>query len=163
MSARLLPQTARLTTCVTSRSSRVISRPSVCATVHLSRIMSSSSASNPGRTTGQGTGDWPLDPKDASQVRGHVTWIKGMAEEMVGRISGAQSWTESGQQDKARGIHEMRLAKEEGDRRAEYDKRSPIILNVEGTSEKVAGYMTGCAGMKERGSEKQNAAKSKTT
>lgn len=84
-------------------------------------------------------------------------------QEMVGRVSGAQSWTQSGQQDKGRAVHEMRLAKEEGDRQAHYEKRSPMILNVEGTGEKVAGYMTGCAGMKERGDEKKQAAKAKTT
>ncbi|RPB24822.1 hypothetical protein L211DRAFT_784604 [Terfezia boudieri ATCC MYA-4762] len=119
--------------------------------------------SDSGRSTGAGPTGQPLDPKEASQVRGHVIWIKGMAEEMVGKVSGAQSWTQSGQQDQQRALQEMRLAKEEGDKRAHYEKRSPTILNVEGTGEKVAGYMTGCAGMKERGDEKKRAAKAKTT
>lgn len=84
-------------------------------------------------------------------------------QEIVGKVSGAQSWTQSGQQDKERAVHEMRLAKEEGDRQAHYEKRSPTILSVEGAGEKVAGYMTGCAGMKERGDEKRHAARAKTT
>lgn len=80
----------------------------------------------------------------------------------MGKVTGAESWKQCGQEDKARAVHEMRLAKEEGDKQANYDKRSPAVLTVEGAGEKVAGYMTGCAGMKERGGEKQHAAKAKT-
>ena len=83
-------------------------------------------------------------------------------QELIGTVIGAESWKQSGQEDKARAVHEMRLAKEEGDRRAQYDKRSPTVLNMEGTGEKVAGIMVGCGGMKERGDEKKHAAKAKS-
>ncbi|KAF8449793.1 hypothetical protein BGX38DRAFT_1186209 [Terfezia claveryi] len=131
--------------------------------VIISRAMSTTGPSDSRRSTGAGPTGQPLDPKEASQVRGHVTWIKGMAEEIVGKVSGAQSWTQSGQRDQQRAVQEMQLAKEERDKQAHYEKRSPTILNVEGTGEKVAGYMTGCAGMKERGDEKKQAAKAKTS
>jgi len=117
----------------------------VSYSIILSRKMSSTGPAGTGRETAadaRPTGQ-SVDPKDASQIRGHAVWIKGMAEEMVGKVSGAESWTQSGHDDKTRGVNEMRLAKEEGDKKAHYENRSPTVLNVEGTGEKVAGYMTG--------------------
>lgn len=48
--------------------------------VTISRAMSTTGLSGPGRSTGAGPTGQPLEPKEASQVRGHVTWIKGLAE-----------------------------------------------------------------------------------
>lgn len=42
--------------------------------------MSTTGPSDSERSTGARSAGQPLDPKEASQVRGHVTWIKGMAE-----------------------------------------------------------------------------------
>jgi len=57
----------------------------------------------------------------------------------------------------------MRVAKEEGDKKLDYRQRNPSSLHAEGTSQKVAGKLTGCPGMQERGFEKQQAAKEKGT
>ena len=163
------------------------------AGVVISRGMSSTASASGQEGAPPGA---PANPKDASQVRGHISWVKGVTEvsvalhcslfwvttadicikkkkkkkklstkpqELIGTITGAETWKQSGLEDKARAVHEMRLAKEEGDRQAQYDKRSPAVLNVEGTGEKVAGIVVGCGGMKERGDEKKHAAKAKST
>ena len=77
-------------------------------------------------------------------------------------MTGAQNWTEAGKADKEAAIREMRLAKEEGDKQANYGQKSPTMLNVESTVEKVAGKVVGCEGMKERATEKAEALKDKT-
>ncbi|KAH0613810.1 uncharacterized protein H6S33_005696 [Morchella sextelata] len=96
-----------------------------------------------------------------SQVKGHVVWIKGAVNEMVGRMSGSESWTNSGRADQAHAIEEMRAAKTEGDAKLGLDKRGPGMLQAEGKMEGMAGMMVGCQGMKERGAVKCETGKRK--
>lgn len=96
-----------------------------------------------------------------SQVKGHVVWIKGAVNEMVGRMSGSESWVNSGKADQEHAIEEMRAAKTEGDAKLGLDKRGPGMLQAEGKMEGMAGMMVGCQGMKERGAVKCETGKRK--
>ncbi|RPA91615.1 hypothetical protein L873DRAFT_1640065, partial [Choiromyces venosus 120613-1] len=96
-----------------------------------------------------------------SQVRGHARWIKGAMNEMVGKISGSESWKTSGQRDQVAAIEEMRAAKAEGDTKLRCEERSPTMLQMEGKMEGIAGMIVGCQGMRERGVQKCEAGKSK--
>lgn len=80
---------------------------------------------------------------------------------MVGRMSGSESWVNSGKADQEHAIEEMRAAKTEGDAKLGLDKRGPGVLQAEGKMEGMAGMMVGCQGMKERGAVKCETGKRK--
>lgn len=82
---------------------------------------------------------------------------------MIGNMAGSPSWQESGRQDKQAAVGEMRAAKQQGDQAADYDSRNPTALNAEGKAQGIAGGLTGCGGMQERGSEKQQVADQKAS
>lgn len=77
---------------------------------------------------------------------------------MIGNITGASSWQKSGRKDKQAAVGEMRAAKQQSDQEVDYDSRNPTALNAEGKVQGIAGGLTGCSGMQDRGSEKQQAA-----
>lgn len=82
---------------------------------------------------------------------------------MIGNMTNAPSWQESGRKDKQAAVDEMRAAKQRSDQQVDYDSMNPIALNAEGKAQGIAGSLTGCAGMRERGSEKQQVASEKTS
>lgn len=77
---------------------------------------------------------------------------------MIGNMTNAPSWQESGRKDKQAAVSEMRAAKQQSDQEADYDSRNPVALNAEGKAQGIAGGLTGCGGMQERGSVKQQVA-----
>lgn len=82
---------------------------------------------------------------------------------MIGNATNSPSWQESGRQDKQAAIDEMRAAKQQGDQEVDYDSRNPTVLNAEGKAQGIAGGLTGCGGMQERGTEKQQVANQKAS
>ncbi|RFU77252.1 csbd-like domain-containing [Trichoderma arundinaceum] len=70
----------------------------------------------------------------------HAQYIKGAAESTIGSISGSQSWSASGAQDKAAGLAAMKKAGEQRDPNQGYGK-----------AEEWAGKLTGCEGMQKEG------------
>lgn len=78
-------------------------------------------------------------------------------------MTNAPSWQESGRKDKQAAVGEMRAAKQQSDKEVDYDSRNPVTLNAEGKAQGIAGGLTGCGGMQERGSEKQQVANQKAS
>lgn len=82
---------------------------------------------------------------------------------MIGNITNASSWQESGRKDKQAAVGEMRAAKQQSDQQVDYNSRNPTALNAEGKAQGIAGGLTGCSGMQERGLEKQQMASQKAS
>lgn len=80
---------------------------------------------------------------------------------MIGNVTNAPSWQDSGRKDKEVAVGEMRAAKQRVDQGMDYDSRNLTALNAEGKTQGIAGGLTGCGGMQERGSEKQQVADQK--
>ncbi|KAI5813064.1 hypothetical protein BZA77DRAFT_374480 [Pyronema omphalodes] len=97
-----------------------------------------------------------------SQVIGHVKWVKGMGEEMLGTVFSSKL-KETGLADKKAGIEEMRAAKAIGDKIVEEKvaHEGPVRLAAEGRTEGMLGKVFCCEGMKERGEFKIETAKEK--
>nr|POF15993.1 hypothetical protein CFP56_76743 [Quercus suber] len=76
-----------------------------------------------------------------SLIGGHAQYVKGAAEEVVGNVTGAQDWKQSGEQDKSAGIDAMKTASA---------NRDPNASGF-GKVEEVAGQAVGCEGMENEG------------
>ncbi|KAK4034357.1 hypothetical protein C8A01DRAFT_49249 [Parachaetomium inaequale] len=79
----------------------------------------------------------------------HAEYIKGAAETAVGAVTGSQSWSASGQQDKERARASLQAAVEH---------RDPAKSGY-GRAEEIAGRLTGCEGMKHEGAASKGAGK----
>lgn len=80
-----------------------------------------------------------------SMLGGHVHYVKGVAEEAIGKLTGSEEWKRSGIQDKEAAMAEMRAA----DHGPDKDSMVP------GKLESTLGRAVGCDGMIEHGEEKQ--------
>ncbi|KAH6610043.1 csbd-like domain-containing [Trichoderma cornu-damae] len=78
--------------------------------------------------------------EESGLMGAHAQYLKGAAEETIGSISGSQSWSASGAQDKATGLEAMKKAGEKRDAKQGY-----------GRAEEWAGKLTGCEGMQKEG------------
>ncbi|KHN93753.1 uncharacterized protein MAM_08394 [Metarhizium album ARSEF 1941] len=81
-------------------------------------------------------------PQQPGLVQGHIQYAKGVAEAVVGDVTGSHPWKSSGEQDKAAGMTTMKAAGEKRDDSQGYGK-----------PEELAGKLTGCEGMKKEGRE----------
>ncbi|KAJ9626518.1 hypothetical protein H2203_004151 [Taxawa tesnikishii (nom. ined.)] len=79
--------------------------------------------------------------QNPSLVGGHVQYVKGAAEGVIGSVTGNQEWANSGSSDKQAGIDAMKAASA---------NRDPARDGY-GKAEEVAGRMTGCEGMEQEG------------
>lgn len=80
---------------------------------------------------------------------------------MIGNMTGASSWQKSARKDKQAAVGEMSAAKQQSDQEADYDSRNPTALKAEGNVQGIAGGLTRCSGMQDRGPEKRQAASQK--
>ncbi|TKX22331.1 hypothetical protein C1H76_5439 [Elsinoe australis] len=76
-------------------------------------------------------------------ISSHAQYVKGAAEELVGKTTGSAPWTESGATDKQQGVDAMKAAS------AQRDSSNQGFGKVE----EVAGKVTGCEGMEKEGQE----------
>ncbi|KAK3991037.1 hypothetical protein QBC44DRAFT_324114 [Cladorrhinum sp. PSN332] len=93
--------------------------------------MSSSSSSNNNSTQEQQPG----------LIGAHAEYLKGAAESAIGKVTGSQAWTASGEQDKAHAKASLQQVSQQ---------RDPQTQGY-GKVEEMAGKLTGCGGMKEEG------------
>ncbi|KAL7269904.1 hypothetical protein RUND412_007406 [Rhizina undulata] len=96
----------------------------------------------------------PSPPPNPSQFRGHLTYLQGAATETIGKITASPGLKSSGQAKQQVAISEMRAAKEKGDETLDLDNRNLKVLQTEGKAQELAGKVTGCPGMFERGETK---------
>ncbi|ELR24013.1 uncharacterized protein ACA1_144040 [Acanthamoeba castellanii str. Neff] len=82
---------------------------------------------------------------EPSMLSGHVQYVKGAAEEVIGNMTGSEDWKRSGLADKEAARAEMRAANE--------GPKDPGL--VPGQIESTLGRAVGCEGMIENGEEKQ--------
>ncbi|KAK5134454.1 hypothetical protein LTR08_006501 [Meristemomyces frigidus] len=88
-----------------------------------------------------------MSSEQPSLIGGHVQYVKGAAESVIGSVTGAQAWNSSAKADKTAGIDAMKQASA---------NRDPQQSGF-GKVEEMAGKMTGCEGMeKEGGQSKQS-------
>ncbi|KAF2223152.1 hypothetical protein BDZ85DRAFT_198115 [Elsinoe ampelina] len=76
-------------------------------------------------------------------IGGHALYVKGAAEEAIGKTTSSPAWTESGATDKQQGVEAMKAAS------AQRDSQQQGYGKVE----EVAGKVAGCEGMVEEGRE----------
>ncbi|GAM86482.1 hypothetical protein ANO11243_044960 [Dothideomycetidae sp. 11243] len=90
----------------------------------------------------------PSSNDNPSLIGGHVQYVKGAAEDLVGRATGATAWTDSAKTDKEQGVAAMKAAGEQ---------RQAAGGQGYGKVEEVAGKVTGCEGMVKEGQESKEA------
>ncbi|KAF2157752.1 hypothetical protein K461DRAFT_317799 [Myriangium duriaei CBS 260.36] len=78
-----------------------------------------------------------------SLIGGHVQYVKGAAESLIGNVTGAASWTDSATTDKEQGVAAMKAA----------GQQREANQQGYGKVEEVAGKVTGCEGMVREGQE----------
>jgi uncharacterized protein YjbJ (UPF0337 family) len=83
---------------------------------------------------------------EPSMLAGHVQYVKGAAEEVIGNVTGSEDWKRSGHDDKEAALAEMRAANQGGPKDAGV---------VPGKVESTLGKAIGCDGMVENGEAKQ--------
>lgn len=88
----------------------------------------------------------------ASQLHGHVQYLKGKAEEVIGAALNAPSWTEAGKHDVEDSVKEMRTAANQA--RAEGHGPEGSSEGVISAVERTAGRVGGCPGLREMGGER---------
>jgi len=86
--------------------------------------------------------------KQASMLGGHIQYAKGVVEETIGKVTSSHPWQESGKQDTAAGIKEMKKANAQ-------NTSEPAQSDLGGKIEEVAGRAAGCEGMEREGLERQ--------
>ncbi|DBA75659.1 hypothetical protein WJX79_009072 [Trebouxia sp. C0005] len=94
--------------------------------------------------------------EQASLTGGHVQYVKGVAEEAIGSVTGSKAWQQSGQEDKQAAVDEMRAAS--SDRKEAQEQRAASgssWVAKEGIVESAAGKLSGCEGMKQEGEMKK--------
>ncbi|KAG7288152.1 hypothetical protein NEMBOFW57_007677 [Staphylotrichum longicolle] len=87
--------------------------------------------------------------KQPGLLGAHAEYIKGAAESTIGSLTGSQSWSTSGEQDKAHARAALQAAVEH---------RDPAKAGY-GRAEEIAGKLTGCEGMKHEGAASKAANK----
>ncbi|KAL3151469.1 hypothetical protein ABBQ38_012470 [Trebouxia sp. C0009 RCD-2024] len=94
--------------------------------------------------------------EQASLTGAHVQYVKGVAEEAIGSVTGSEAWQKSGQQDKQSAVDDMRAAS--SDRKEAQEQRAAeggSWVAKEGAVEAAAGKLSGCAGMQQEGEMKK--------
>ncbi|KAF2240539.1 hypothetical protein BU26DRAFT_526002 [Trematosphaeria pertusa] len=75
-------------------------------------------------------------------VAGHAQYVKAVAEETIGNVTGSHAWKSSGMQDKEQAVDAMKTAGESRDASKGF-----------GGVEEKAGNLVGCEGMQKEGAE----------
>ena len=73
----------------------------------------------------------------------HAQYVKGVAEETIGNVTGSEEWKASGAQDKGASVDVMKALGEQRD----------SSKQGYGGLEEQAGHLMGCDGMKKEGAE----------